>query len=127
MGRSGRTSFLVILDASIAFQYILIANGRQLRLTPFLYHLSSQKAFWGKHPFRTLLIVMLVSFIIGLTRPALALSNEILLLHNINVQPAHRMCCYDVAFNFSLLDTTGYWIEDATAEDFSLTEGGSSF
>lgn len=70
---------------------------------------------------------MVVPFVVGLTQPAFALSNLILLLHNVIVQPVHGMCCYDVTFYFSRLDTTEYWIEGAAAEGFSLAEGGSSF
>ena len=63
-----------------------------------------------------------LTLLFGLSQPALAQSNVTLQLHDIKVQPIQGSAAYDVSAYFSLLDSAGNPIKDATVDDFTLSE-----
>lgn len=72
--------------------------------------------------FRAVAILLFLVTIFGLPFTALAQSTVNLQLHDIQVKPIQGSAAYDVSAYFSLLDSAGNPIKDATVDDFTLAE-----
>jgi len=64
----------------------------------------------------------ILALLFGLSQPALAQTNITLQLHDITAQPIQGTPAYDVSAYFSLFDSAGNPIKDATVDDFTLSE-----
>jgi len=72
--------------------------------------------------FRAVVILLFLTVILGIPFTALAQSNVTLQLHDVQVKPIQGSAAYDVSAYFSLLDSAGNPIKDATADQFTLSE-----
>lgn len=67
-------------------------------------------------------LIILCALLFGISLPARAQSRVTLLLHDVTILPIAGTAAYDVSVVFSLLDSAGNPIKDATLENFTLSE-----